>query len=99
MGFFTLGIGIAVAVYFFYDGVRNIKNPSSKNIFEQLDENDEDTEPELIKESELHHYLGISKADTKQLMKAYSDIPHISLNGKVYYQKSKLREWLLRIGD
>lgn len=71
-------------------------NSNAKNIIESLDEDDEH---ELIKESAVHHYIDVSKEDVKQLIKEHSDIPHILLNGKVYFPKSKLREWLLKLGD
>lgn len=97
MGFLTIGIGLAVAIYFLCEGFfKNIKNPGSNNEFESLEEEDEQ---ELIKASELHHYLGITKADVKELMKAHSDIPHITINGKTYYAKEKVREWLFNISD
>ncbi|MBB6447008.1 helix-turn-helix domain-containing protein [Bacillus benzoevorans] len=96
MGFLTIGIGLAVAVYFLCEGFfKNIKNPGSKNEFESL-ENDEQ---ELIKANELHQYLGITKEDVRELMKAHSDIPHISINGKTYYAKEKVREWLFNMSD
>jgi hypothetical protein len=94
--FIVLGIGIAVAGYCIGDGLKNFSNPNAKNIIESLDEDDEH---ELIKESAVHHYIGVSKEDVKQLIKGHSDIPHILLNGKVYFPKSKLREWLLKLGD
>ena len=94
MGFITIGIGLAVAGFFLCEGFfRNLKNPVSKTEFELEDEQ------ELIKASELHHYLGITKADVKELMKTHSDIPHITINGKKYYAKEKVREWLLNISD
>jgi hypothetical protein len=93
MGFLTIGIGLAVAVYFLCEGLNNITNPGSKNAFEQIDEVDEQ---ELIKASELHYYLGVSKAEAEEFMKAHSDLPRICINGKAYYLKTKLREWLLK---
>ena len=96
MDFIAFGIGIAVAGYCIGDGLKNINNPSVKNVFESLDEDDEH---ELIKESAVHYFIGVSKEDAKQLIKEHSDIPHILLNGKIYFPKSKLREWLLKLGD
>lgn len=95
MDFIVLAIGIAVAGYCIGDGLKNFNNPRAKNVFESLDEDDDH---ELIKESDVHHFIGVSKEDAKQLIKEHSDIPHIVLNGKVYFPKSKLREWLLKLG-
>jgi len=94
MGFLTIGIGLAVAVYFLCEGLNNITNPVSKNEFEQVDVVDEQ---ELIKASELHYYLGVSKAEAEVFMKAHSNLPQICINGEAYYLKTKLSEWLLKM--
>nr|WP_295975010.1 hypothetical protein [uncultured Bacillus sp.] len=41
MGFLTIGIGLAVAVYFLCEGLRNNKSPDANQEFESLDEDDE----------------------------------------------------------
>lgn len=91
-----LAIGLIGFGYFIGDGLKNFKNPSSENFWESLDTEDEH---ELIKESSVHYFTGISKEDTKKLKEEYPDIPHIKLNGQVYYPKVKLREWLKELGD
>lgn len=96
LDFIWIAIGLAVAAYFIGDGLKNFKNPSSKNFMAYLDENDEH---ELIKASDVHHFIGISKEDAKMLIKEYPDIPHIQLNGNIYYPKAKLREWLMNLGN
>ncbi|GAE25543.1 hypothetical protein JCM9140_1543 [Halalkalibacter wakoensis JCM 9140] len=80
----SLAIGIAIAGYFIGHGLRNINNPDAKNFMESLEEDDEH---ELIKEKEVHHFIGISKEDAKSLIQEHSDIPHIKINGNVYYPK------------
>jgi len=94
--FIILAVGIAAAGYFIGDGLKNFKNPGATTLVDQLAEDDNH---ELIKESSVHHYIGVSKEDAKQLIKEHADIPHISLNGKVYFPKAKLREWLMKLGD
>ncbi|WP_085522817.1 DNA-binding protein [Tuberibacillus sp. Marseille-P3662] len=96
LGLIWIAIGIAVAGYFIGDGLKNFKNPNSKNFLDALDEDDE---LKLIKESDVHHFIGISKEDAKMLLQEYSDIPHIKLNGQVYFPKKQLRAWLLKLGD
>jgi hypothetical protein len=76
--------------------LKNFKNPTAKNVFERFGEDDDQ---KLIKASDIHHYIGVSKEDAKRLIEEHSDIPHIMLNGKVYYQKTKLREWLSKVGE
>lgn len=96
LDFIWLAIGLAAFGYFIGDGLKNFKNPSSKSFLESLDEEDEH---ELIKESEVHYFAGVSKEDAKKLIEEHPDIPHIKLNGQVYYPKAKLRDWLLKLGD
>lgn len=91
-----IAIGIAVAGYFIGDGLRNFKNPSVKSL---LDSFEEDDEHELIKESDVHYFIGISKKDAQSLIQEHSDIPHVMINGNVYYPKAKLRKWLLNLGE
>ncbi len=95
MDYIWLAAGIAIAGYLIGDGLKNFKNPNSKNILESLDESDDHV---LIKENEVHHFIGISKEDVKNMIHEHPDIPHIIINNKVYYPKAKLREWLMKIG-
>ncbi|GIO26487.1 DNA-binding protein [Ornithinibacillus bavariensis] len=94
--FFWLALGIAIAGYCIGEGLKNFKNPNAKNPIDFLDEDDEH---ELIKENEVHYFMGIAKEDAKSLIEEYPDIPHIVINEKVYYPKAKLRQWLLSLGD
>ncbi|KQL50848.1 hypothetical protein AN964_24875 [Heyndrickxia shackletonii] len=96
MEFIFLAIGIALAGYFIGDGLKNFNNPTAKSVFQKWEESDEH---ELIKESDIHFYMGISKEDAKALVNDHPEIPHLALNGKSYYPKRKLREWLLKIGE
>ncbi|MGG3573975.1 DNA-binding protein [Bacillus gobiensis] len=91
-----LAIGMVGAAYFISEGLKNFKNPNGVNFIEKLDEDDE---LELLDESEVHDFLGVSKEDAKVLIQEYPNIPHITLNGNVYYPKNKLRQWVLNIGD
>jgi hypothetical protein len=96
MGFLTMGIGLAVAVYFLCEGLGNTIKPGSNNEFGQIDEVEQE---ELIKASELHYYLGVSRVEAEEFMKAHSNLPRICINGKAYYSKTKLREWLLNMSN
>jgi hypothetical protein len=91
-----IAIGIALAGYFIGDGLKSSYHPNRKMAIDALEEDDD--EHELIKESDVHYFIGISKEDAKTLIKDYPDIPHIILNNKVYYPKAKLRVWLLSLG-
>lgn len=91
-----IALGIAVAGYFIGEGLKNFKNPDEDSFFDSFDE---DEEHELIKENEVHYFIGVSKEDAQSLIKEYPDVPHIMINGKVYYPKKRLRDWLLKIGE
>lgn len=86
-----LAIGIAAAGYFVGDGLKNFKNPTANSFVDSLEED----EHELIKESHVHYFMGISKEDAKSLFQEHPDVPHIIINNNVYYPKGKLRKWLM----
>lgn len=92
-----IAIGIAAAGYFIGNGLKNFKNPDAKNSLSELFEDDD--EHELIKENNVHYFIGISKEDAKSLIQEYPDIPHILINNKIYYPKAKLRKWLSDLGE
>lgn len=94
--FLWLGLGIAAFGYFIGDGLKNFKNPSSKNFFDELDEDDGH---QLISENDVHYFMGITRADAQQLIEEYPDVPHIKINHTVYYPKEALRKWLLQLND
>lgn len=95
-----IGLGIAAAGYFIGEGLKNFKNPEAKSLISAVNE-EENLNPgqELIPENHVHHLLGISEEDTKTLIQDHPDIPHIIINNKTYYPKTKLREWLVNIGN
>ncbi|MFD1361216.1 DNA-binding protein [Lentibacillus salinarum] len=96
MDFTLLALGIAAAGYFIGDGLKNFKNPRAIDSMESIFGNDDH---ELIKHSDVHYFMGVSKKDAEMLLRDYPDVPHIKLNGEVYYPRKKLREWLERLGD
>ena len=96
--FISIAIGIAVAGYFIGDGLKNFRNPAEKSLIDSIIGEDDD-EHELIKENDVHYFMGISREDAKSLIQEHSDIPYIIINSKVYYPKAKLRKWLLNIGE
>lgn len=56
MNLFWIGLGLAALGYFIGDGLKNFKNP--KGIYSGY--------PYLIKEDDLHYYLGLSKVERKK---------------------------------
>ncbi|WP_047983366.1 hypothetical protein [Ornithinibacillus californiensis] len=93
--FLLLALGIAAAGYFLGEGLKNFKNPGAKSLLDSLDD---DVEHELISAKEVHNFMGIEKEDAKSLIEEHPDIPHKVINGKVYYPKHSLREWLVNAG-
>lgn len=92
-----IALGIAAAGYFIGNGLKNFKNPDAKDSLSEIF-NDDD-EHELIKENNVHYFMGISKEDAKSLIQEYPDIPHVLINNKIYYPKAKLRKWLSNLGE
>ncbi|MCM3586689.1 DNA-binding protein [Mesobacillus maritimus] len=90
-----LALGIAAAGYFIGEGLKNFKNPEAQSLTGSFDFDDDH---ELIKDSNVHHFMGITKEDAKVLLKEHPDVPHVLINGKIYYPKNKLKQWLLDIG-
>ncbi|WP_147804657.1 DNA-binding protein [Alkalicoccus halolimnae] len=95
MDFTLLAIGLAAAGYFIGEGLKNFQNDKAKDPLENIFGFNKQ---ELIKESKVHSFLGITKRDAETLIQDYPSIPHITLNGKVYYPKHQLQEWMKEIG-
>lgn len=91
-GLMVLGAGIAAAGYFIGEGLKNFKNPTSSStddIMKLIRD-----EPVLVKQEELHTYIGISKRDTESLLEKYQDIPRIELDNKTYVPYKQVMEWM-----
>ncbi|MFD1173267.1 DNA-binding protein [Oceanobacillus picturae] len=93
-----LALGIAAAGYFIGNGLKNFNNPDAKDTLSEIFSDDENEGHELIKENDVHYFIGISKEDAKSLIQDYPDIPHVTINNKIYYPKAKLRKWLSDLG-
>ncbi|GGC77329.1 hypothetical protein GCM10007216_04810 [Thalassobacillus devorans] len=91
-----IALGIAAAGFFIGEGLKNFKAPDGKSLLDAFQE--EDRAHELIPEKDVHNFMGISKKDANVLRQEHPDIPHLSINGNVYFPKKKLREWLLNLG-
>ncbi|RIU94732.1 DNA-binding protein [Oceanobacillus picturae] len=96
--FIWIGLGIAAAGYFIGNGLKNFNNPDANNILSEVFSDDDNEGHELIKENDVHYFMGISKEDAKSLIQDYPDIPHVTINNKIYYPKAKLRKWLSDLG-
>ena len=92
LDFFWLGLGIAAFGYSIGNGLKNLKNYDSPSLTPFVDD-----DFKLIKENESHWFIALSKEDAKKLVEAYPDVPHIEINGKRYYPREKLKQWLLEI--
>lgn len=92
-----IGLGIAIAGYFIGNGLKNFKNPDAIDSLSEIFSDDD--EHELIKENNVHYFIGISKEDAKKLIQEHPDIPYVLINNKVYYPKAKLRKWLSDLGE
>ncbi|WP_413375738.1 DNA-binding protein [Alkalihalobacillus sp. 1P02AB] len=105
MDSFWFAIAIIGAAYLIGDGLKNFKSTGSASSNSNADSNNkfgtDDINflgaPELIKESKIQNYIGISKEDEKSLVKDYPSVPHIIVNGQVYFPTSKLKKWINEI--
>lgn len=82
-----IGIGLAALGYFISDGLKNFKNP--KGSYSDY--------PTLIKESDLHYHLGLSKAEVKELLEKFPGAPKLELKGTVYYPYQQFLQWMSSI--
>lgn len=88
-----LGIGIALAGYFIGDGMKNWKNPSEKTFFDHFKKR---KKPELMEETAVHRFISMPKEETKVLFQKQEDIPSVKLDGKIYFSRAYLKEWLIK---
>lgn len=95
-GAFWIAIGMIGAAYFIGSGLKNFKNPdpSSSNSIWDNDHNHFWGAPELIREDKVHSYIGILKEDATSLVKDYPSIPHLIINGRVYFPADQLKKWV-----
>ncbi|WP_394233643.1 DNA-binding protein [Niallia oryzisoli] len=84
ISFFWIGIGLAALGYFIGDGLKNFKNPKGSP----------SSYPTLIKERDLHLYLGLSKEEVNELLTKYPDAPKMELKGTTYYPYHYFLDWL-----
>jgi hypothetical protein len=84
ISFFWVGAGLAALGYFIGDGLKNFKNPEGSN----------SAYPTLIKERDLHIYIGLSKDEVNDLLAKYPGAPRIELKGTTYYPYQQFLEWL-----
>lgn len=84
---FWIGAGLAAMGYFIGNGIKSLNQPEGSSA----------EEPTLVKEKDLHLYLGLSKEELKELVIKYPDAPRIELNGKTYYNYQHFLKWLSSI--
>ncbi|KAA9027037.1 DNA-binding protein [Niallia endozanthoxylica] len=84
ISFFWIGIGLIGLGYFIGDGLKNFKNPKGSPT----------QYPTLIKEKDLHLYLGLSKEEVSELLSKYPDAPKVELKGTTYYPYRHFLDWI-----
>ncbi|MGD6831128.1 DNA-binding protein [Sutcliffiella halmapala] len=83
ISFFWIGIGLAALGYFIGDGLKNFKNQKNAPSY-----------PTLIKKSDLHLYLNLTKNEVEDLLSKHPHAPKIELNGTTYFPYQQFMEWL-----
>lgn len=88
LDFFWIGIGLAGGLtalgYFIGDGLKNFKNPKASS----------SGYPTLIKEKDLHIYLGLNEEESGEMLSKYTNAPKIELKGTTYYPYQQFMEWV-----
>ncbi|MEY8749802.1 DNA-binding protein [Alkalicoccobacillus gibsonii] len=92
---FWLAVGIIGFGYYIGDGLKYFKQGKPKRDYsDEISYVENFGQPELIKESKVHQYTGISKEDAKTLVKDYPSVPHLKVNGQIYFPLKKLKAWI-----
>ena len=88
LDFFWIGAGIAGGLialgYFIGDGLKNFKNPKAGSR----------DYPILIKENDLHAYIGLPKEVVDKLLSKYPNAPKVKLEDTTYYPYHQFLDWL-----
>lgn len=88
LNFFWIGIGLAAGImgigYFIGDGFKNFKNPKASL----------SAYPTLIKEKDLHIYLGLTKKELNEPLSKYMNARKVELKGTTYYRYQQFVEWV-----
>ncbi|HWO76403.1 MULTISPECIES: hypothetical protein [Bacillus] len=84
MDLLWLGIGLALMGYFIGDGLKNFKSPKASS----------PGYTSLIKEKDLHFYLGLNKEETKELLSKFPNAPKVEIKGTTYYPYKQFLEWM-----
>ena len=89
---FLLGVCIVIGSWMISNGL-GIKTSTSIAVQHQL-----------LTQSELVDYLGLSKEEIKKLTELYdgdggysSELPHIKIGSEFYYPKSAIDKWLINV--
>lgn len=89
---FLLGVCIVIGSWMISSGLKT-KVPTKQAIQHQL-----------LTQSELVEYLGLSKEEIQKLTELYdgdgsytSELPHIKIGSEFYYPKSAIDKWLLNV--
>ncbi|MFK3938103.1 DNA-binding protein [Alkalihalobacillus sp. NPDC078783] len=92
---FWLAIGMIGLGYYIGDGLKHFKQGKpQKDYSDYYSYAESFGQPELVKESKVHQHIGMSKEDTKSLVKDYPSVPHVIVNGQIYFPLKKLKAWI-----
>jgi hypothetical protein len=84
ISFFWIGAGLAALGYFIGNGLKNFNNPKASG----------SAHPTLIKERDLHLYVGLSKEELSELLGKHPGAPKVELQGATYYPYRQFLEWM-----
>lgn len=83
ISFFWFAIGLAALGYFIGDGLKNMHAGTKDSGYRTL-----------IKESDLHYYVNLSREELEELIEKHPGAPKIELKGTTYYPYQQFMNWL-----
>lgn len=81
-GLFCIGAGLALMGYYIGKGLQHVHKP------EQLDYYT------LMRENEVRMFLNLNPEELRALAESHPDFPKVIVNGKTYYPKNQVMEWI-----
>jgi hypothetical protein len=82
-GLLCVGAGLALMGYYIGKGLQNFRQPAKEIDYYSF-----------LKESDLGILLNLSPAEITALLNSHPDIPKVVLEGKTFYPKKQLIEWM-----
>lgn len=81
-GLFCVGAGLALMGFYIGKGLQHFHKPKQIDYYT------------FMRENEVRMFLNLSPEELRALAEVHPDLPKVIINGKTYYPKKQLMEWL-----